>query len=137
MFFSRLPDGDSQILRFVCVWPFGLEELWLRYATLQKLIPSFPWIAHPTPPPWHIPRKGRDKILPSGNTGSFYGGFLAQHASKREGIISSFALIFVTNGHCKLQQQTDYSLLCFFLHSSFHCTLSIRYCDTAAKTISN
>ena len=29
----------------VCVWPFGLEGLWLRYAMLQNLIPSFPWIA--------------------------------------------------------------------------------------------
>ena len=25
--------------------------LWLRYATLQNLIPSFPWIAPPRPPP--------------------------------------------------------------------------------------
>ena len=30
--------------------------LWLRYAALQNLIPSFPW-------------QGRDQILPSGNTG--------------------------------------------------------------------
>ena len=42
--------------------------LWLRYATLQNLIPSFPWIAPPRPPPWRTPRKGRDQILPSGNT---------------------------------------------------------------------
>ena len=41
--------------------------LWLRYATLQNLIPSFPWIAPPRPPPWPNPRKGRDQILPSGN----------------------------------------------------------------------
>ena len=40
-----LPDGYSLIFRIVCVWPFGLEGLWLRYATLQNLIPSFPWIA--------------------------------------------------------------------------------------------
>ena len=46
----------------ICVWPFGLEGLWLRYAA--KFIPSFPWIAPPRPPPW----KGRDQILPSGNT---------------------------------------------------------------------
>ena len=43
--------------------------LWLLYATLQNLIPSFPWIA----PGWRAwgrnPRKGRDQILPSGNTG--------------------------------------------------------------------
>ena len=43
--------------------------LWLRYATLQNLIPSFPWIAPPRPPPWRNPRKGRDQILPSGNLG--------------------------------------------------------------------
>ena len=41
--------------------------LWLRYTTLQNLIPSFPWIASPRPPPWRNPRKGRDQILPSGN----------------------------------------------------------------------
>ena len=28
-------------------WPFGLEGLWLRYATLQNLIPSLPWIVPP------------------------------------------------------------------------------------------
>ena len=27
------------------LWPFGLEGLWLRYAMLQNLIPSFPWIS--------------------------------------------------------------------------------------------
>ena len=41
--------------------------LWLRYATLQNLFPSFPSILPPRPPPWHNPRKGRDQILPSGN----------------------------------------------------------------------
>ena len=42
--------------------------LWLRYAPLQNLIPSFPWIAPPRrPPPWRNPRKGRDQVLPSGN----------------------------------------------------------------------
>ena len=43
--------------------------LWLRYATLQNLIPSFPWIAPPRPPSRRNPRKGRDQILPSGNLG--------------------------------------------------------------------
>ena len=42
------------------------SELWLCYAALQNLIPSFPWIAPPRPPPWRHPRKGRDQILPSG-----------------------------------------------------------------------
>ena len=41
--------------------------LWLRYATLQNLIPSFPWIAPPRPPSWCNPRKGRNQILRSGN----------------------------------------------------------------------
>ena len=40
--------------------------LWLRYATLQNLIPSFPWIVPPRPPPWCNPRKERDHILISG-----------------------------------------------------------------------
>ena len=39
----------------------------LRYAALQNLIPSFPWISPPCPPPWRNPRKGRVPILPSGN----------------------------------------------------------------------
>ena len=42
------------------------SRLWLRYATLQNLIPSFPWIA-PGRRAWgRNPRKGRDQILPSG-----------------------------------------------------------------------
>ena len=41
--------------------------LWLHYTMLQNLIPSFPWIAPPRPPPWRNPRKGRDQTLPSGN----------------------------------------------------------------------
>ena len=38
------------------VWPCGLEKL--RYATLQNLIPSFPWIASLRPPPQSKERKG-------------------------------------------------------------------------------
>ena len=52
--------------------------LWLRYATLQNLIPSFPWIAPPRPPPWRNPRKGRDQILPSGNLGASEGDIYKQ-----------------------------------------------------------
>ena len=63
-----LPDGYSQILRLY-VLALRASGLWLRYATLQNLIPSYPWIAPPRPPPWRNPRKGRDKILPSGNHG--------------------------------------------------------------------
>ena len=66
-----LPDGYSQIFRS---YVFGDQTLvlrasglWLHHATLQNLIPSFPWIAPPRPPPWRNPRKGRDQILPSGN----------------------------------------------------------------------
>merc|ERR1719460_1918199 len=56
----------ARFLDHMCsaLWASGL---WLRYATLQNLIPSFPWIAPPRPPPWRNPRKGRDQILPSGN----------------------------------------------------------------------
>ena len=43
-----MPDGYSRTLRS---YVFGLSGLWLRYATLQNLIPSFPWIAPPRPPP--------------------------------------------------------------------------------------
>ena len=58
-----LPDGYSQIFRSYVIGPSGFWTM----ATLQNLIPSFPWIAPPHPPPWHNPRKGRDQILPSGN----------------------------------------------------------------------
>ena len=53
--------------------------LWLRYATLQNLIPSFPWITPLTrPPPWRNLRKGRDQILPSGNLGSYSQSYLTE-----------------------------------------------------------
>ena len=48
----------------LALWASGL---WLRYAMLQNMIPSFPWITPSRPPPWRNPRKGRDQILPSGN----------------------------------------------------------------------
>ena len=52
----------ARFLDHMCLalWASGL---WLRYAALQNLIPSFPWIAPPCPPPWHNPRRGRDQIL--------------------------------------------------------------------------
>ena len=61
--------GDSQILNPMCL-ALRASGLWLRYATLQNLIPSFPWISPLRPTPWRNPRKGRDQILPSGNPGS-------------------------------------------------------------------
>ena len=61
-----LPDGYSKIFRSYEFGPSGFG-LWLRYATLQNLILSFPWIAPPRLPPRRNPRKGRDQILPSGN----------------------------------------------------------------------
>ena len=59
------------IAKFLDCWCLALRASgrWLRYAALQNLIPSFPWIATPRPPPWRNPRKGRDQILPSGNLG--------------------------------------------------------------------
>ena len=51
---SSVEMADPAIVDRMCLalWASGL---WLRYATLQNLIP------------WRNPRKGRDKILPSGN----------------------------------------------------------------------
>ena len=62
--------------------------LWLRYATLQNLIPSFPWIAPPHPPPWRNPRKGRDQILPSGNL-ALRSSFLARLKMVMRGFVST------------------------------------------------
>ena len=59
MAIARFLDGMCLALR--------ASRLWLRYAALQNLIPTFPWIAPPGTPPWRNPRKGRDQILPSGN----------------------------------------------------------------------
>ena len=53
--------------RCLALWD---SRLWVCYATLQNLIPSFPWIVPPPrSPPWRNPRKGRDQILSSGNLG--------------------------------------------------------------------
>ena len=51
-----LPDGYSQIFRLLCL-ALRASGLWLRYAALQNLIPSFPWIAPPRPPPWRYPKE--------------------------------------------------------------------------------
>ena len=58
-----LPDGYSQIFRSYVIGPSGFWTM----ATLQNLIPSFPWIVQPRPPRWRNPKKERDQILPSGN----------------------------------------------------------------------
>ena len=63
-------DDIARFLDRMCL-ALRASGLWLRYAMLQSLIPSFPGIAPPRPPPWHTPRKGRDQILPSGNTVSY------------------------------------------------------------------
>ena len=34
-----MPDGYCQIFRIVCVRPFGLKGLWLRYAATFELDP--------------------------------------------------------------------------------------------------
>ena len=52
----RQPD----FIKIVCVWPFGLEGLWLRYAALQNLIPSCPWIAPPSTLAQYKERKGQN-----------------------------------------------------------------------------
>ena len=67
------PSHGCQMALDLCFRSYCLalraSGLWLRFAALQNLIPSFPWIAHPRPRPRRNPRKGRDQILPSGNTG--------------------------------------------------------------------
>ena len=72
----RRHDCQMAIAKYLDCMRLALlaSELWLRYATLQNLIPSCPWIAPPRPPPWRNPRKGRDQILPSGNLGVAGGG---------------------------------------------------------------
>ena len=60
-----LPNSTTQgcqmavdrFFKVVCVWPFGLEGLWLRFVALQNLIPSFPWIATPPVHPGAIQGK--------------------------------------------------------------------------------
>ena len=64
---SRLPYGYSHIFRSYVFGPWGFWTM-VCYTELQNLIPSFPRIAPPHTPPWRNPRKGRDPILPSGNT---------------------------------------------------------------------
>ena len=91
-----LPDGYSQIFRIVCVWPFGLPDY--GSAMLPCKIWSLPFLGlrphtlHPGA------RKGRDQILPSGNTGRSAGGGSRDTASGikrpkrsliRDGIASS------------------------------------------------
>ena len=67
------PEGRHGCQLAIARFPYRMclalraSGLWLRYAMLQNLIASFPWIAPPCPPPWRNPRKGRDQILPSGN----------------------------------------------------------------------
>ena len=55
MAIARLLDRTCLTLR--------TSGLWLCYVALQNVIPSFPRIAPPRPPPWRNPRKGRDHIL--------------------------------------------------------------------------
>ena len=40
--------ATARFLYHMCL-ALGASGLWLRYATLQNLIPSFPWIAPPMP----------------------------------------------------------------------------------------
>ena len=55
----------ARLLDCMCL-ALWLEGLWPRYSTLQNLILSLD--CGPRPPPWRNSRKGRDQILPSGNT---------------------------------------------------------------------
>ena len=108
--------------------------LWLCYAALQNLIPSFPWIAPPRPPPWRNPRKGRDQIchlatLPTGGSrggrgrapedgasavwaAAEGGGLQRQPEARPEGQLGrrdsiSFMPHLSRNKHIKLQSEQD------------------------------
>ena len=65
---SWLLGGYSQIFRLYVFGPSGLKDY--GSAMLRCKMWSLPFLGlRPTrPPPWHNPRKGRDHILPSGNT---------------------------------------------------------------------
>ena len=47
----------ARFLDHTYVFALRASGLWLRYATLQNLISSFPWIAHPCPPTWRNQRR--------------------------------------------------------------------------------
>ena len=49
----------AKLLDCMC-WALWALGLWLRYATLQNLIPSFPWIASPALQPNAI--QGKEEI---------------------------------------------------------------------------
>ena len=50
------------VLKIICVWPFWLVGLWLRYATPQNLIPFSPWIAPIPLPSTPAQSKGKEGI---------------------------------------------------------------------------
>ena len=62
-----LPDGDSRNRMSLALRASGL---WLRYRYASKFDPFLSLDCIPRPPPWCNPRKGRDHILLSGNTGA-------------------------------------------------------------------
>ena len=76
----------------------GASRLWLRYAALQNLIPSFPCAPHP--PPWRNPRKGRNQILPSGNHTRSEVGDLGWEEKGKEEIVG-----LDTEAHLKIALQ--------------------------------
>ena len=118
--------------------------LWLRYATLQNLIPSFPWIAPPRSPPWRNPRKGRDQILPSGNLGSTDFRRSAVEYSDFEEAVGAFNPLFHAfsvelpairvGEYCKERSRNkEYKRVCsstaVFLHTLQKTSLKVILCN--------
>ena len=117
---SRLPDGYSQISRL--------------FATLQNLIPSFPWIAPPRPPPWSNPRKGRDQILPSSNTAN-------AHISVNSGLgeWERHSFLFKTpvkseDGHGILEDKFSARFIYLDTYPSVRPTMAVYEIQTSAAT---
>ena len=81
--------------------------LWLRYATLQNWIPSFPWIAPSRPPLWRNPRKGKDQILPSGNTGKREGNRLGRRRHASESCPAAGMIASTLKRRSQTTQQTN------------------------------
>ena len=62
LFLSMVARWQMPNLKIVCVWPFRHETLLLHHATLQNMIPSFPWIAPHTLHPGTVQGKERIKF---------------------------------------------------------------------------
>ena len=103
--------------------------LWLRYATLQNLIPSFHWIAPPRPPPWHQPWRNPRKRR-RGATFLFLGS--------RWGLGQRMILVLITfpssstSIHCKHRTFRLSEMACQFVTAA--CSCLIRTTERGGET---